>query len=121
MWHWRACDSVSPQLEGMKALHGAFASRLQFRSRRGLLPVFSAFKVPGCFADILIPGPQNNPAAVNDAATRGACPLSNTSFESKVGRGSWRHGGLVERAQRAATSAAVSQLVQHDRASSALP
>lgn len=50
VWHWRACDSVSPQLAGMKQLHGVFASRLQFRSRRGLLPVFSAFKVPGCFA-----------------------------------------------------------------------
>ncbi|KAL4428997.1 hypothetical protein ABPG77_006036 [Micractinium sp. CCAP 211/92] len=90
VWHWRACDSVSPELAGMKRLHGAFASRLQFRSRRGLLPVFSPFKVPGCFADVLIPGPQNNPAAMNDAATRGACPLSNTTFESKRPLALWR-------------------------------
>ncbi|KAL4440323.1 hypothetical protein ABPG75_003324 [Micractinium tetrahymenae] len=90
VWHWRACDSVSPELAGMKRRHGAFASRLQFRSRRGLLPVFSAFKAPGCFADILIPGPQNNPAAVNAAATRSACPLSNTTFESKRPIAVWR-------------------------------
>lgn len=36
-------------------------------------------------ADILIPGPQNNPAVMDAAASRSACPLSNTTFCSKVG------------------------------------
>ncbi|PSC67835.1 hypothetical protein C2E20_8489 [Micractinium conductrix] len=90
VWHWKGCDAVGPEAQAMKRKHGMLASTLQFHARRGSFPMFSGFKVTGCFDDILIPTMHSNPSHINHAATHSGCPLSNVTFSSKRPVAFWR-------------------------------
>jgi hypothetical protein len=53
VWHWLACDALGPEVKAMKRQRGMLASRLQFHAHLGSFPIFSGFKIPGCFGGAL--------------------------------------------------------------------
>lgn len=75
-WAAHACDGAG--LAAARGVHALLSAPSQFRAARGLLPVFSSYTVPGCFAGatrLALAAPHACPACPGwDAGAVFPCP-----------------------------------------------
>ncbi|PSC72452.1 DNA-directed RNA polymerase III subunit RPC5 [Micractinium conductrix] len=86
-WERHGCDAAVGA--GMRCKHGLFQPG-PFFGARGPLPIFSGWRIDGCFSDILLPHAWNNKGNVTRLTLNSGCPLAGGAWGNKSDMATWR-------------------------------